>query len=94
MSFETPEYTADVDAMGSVRLLGGDSPARYGEDNASIKRPHPELYGKVVEIPQTERTPFYPRSPYGVAKLYAYWITGELPRVLRHVRLQWHPVQS
>lgn len=75
VSFETPEYTADVDAMGSVRLLeairllGMANTTRFYQASTS------ELYGKVVEIPQTERTPFYPRSPYGVAKLYAYWIT-------------------
>ncbi len=75
VSFETPEYTADVDALGAVRLLeairllGLTRHTRYYQASTS------ELYGKVVETPQTERTPFYPRSPYGVAKLYAYWIT-------------------
>ncbi|MCC7067447.1 MAG: GDP-mannose 4,6-dehydratase [Burkholderiales bacterium] len=75
VSFETPEYTADVDALGAVRLLeairllGLTRHTRYYQASTS------ELHGKVVETPQTERTPFYPRSPYGVAKLYAYWIT-------------------
>jgi GDPmannose 4,6-dehydratase len=75
VSFESPEYTADVDALGSLRLLeairvlGMEKRTRFYQASTS------ELYGKVVEVPQTERTPFYPRSPYAVAKLYAYWIT-------------------
>ena len=75
VSFETPEYTANSDAMGTLRLLeairilGLDKKTRFYQASTS------ELYGKVVETPQTETTPFYPRSPYGVAKLYAYWIT-------------------
>ncbi len=73
-SFELPEYTADVDALGSLRLLEAIrllelKHTRYYQASTS------ELYGKVQETPQTEHTPFYPRSPYGVAKLYAYWIT-------------------
>jgi GDPmannose 4,6-dehydratase len=75
VSFESPEYTADVDAMGTlrmleaIRLLGLTYKTRFYQASTS------ELFGKVVEIPQKETTPFYPRSPYGVAKLYAYWIT-------------------
>ena len=75
VSFEAPEYTADVDAIGtlrlleSVRLLGMQDKTRFYQASTS------ELYGLVQEIPQRESTPFYPRSPYGVAKLYAYWIT-------------------
>ena len=75
VSFEAPEYTANVDALGSLRLLeairmlGLEKKTRYYQASTS------EIYGKVQEIPQTEKTPFYPRSPYGVAKLYAYWIT-------------------
>ncbi|MDZ7841320.1 MAG: GDP-mannose 4,6-dehydratase [Gammaproteobacteria bacterium] len=73
-SFELPEYTADVDGLGTLRLLEairllGLNDARFYQASTS------ELYGMVQETPQTERTPFYPRSPYGVAKLYAYWIT-------------------
>ncbi len=73
VSFETPEYTADVDATGVLRFLDairsrGLNDARFYQASTS------ELYGKVVEIPQTEKTPFYPRSPYGVAKLYGFWI--------------------
>ncbi len=75
VSFEQPEYSADVDGIGTlrileaVRLLGLTHKTRIYQASTS------ELYGKVQEIPQTENTPFYPRSPYGVAKLYAYWIT-------------------
>ena len=75
VSFEAPEYTADVDAMGtlrlleSIRFLGLEKHTRFYQASTS------ELYGLVQEIPQKETTPFYPRSPYGVAKLYAYWIT-------------------
>jgi GDPmannose 4,6-dehydratase len=75
VSFEAPEYTADVDAMGTlrlleaIRLLGLKDRTRFYQASTS------ELYGQVRETPQTETTPFHPRSPYGVAKLYAYWIT-------------------
>jgi GDPmannose 4,6-dehydratase len=75
VSFESPEYTADVDALGTlrlleaVRILGMEKHTRFYQASTS------ELYGQVVETPQTEKTPFYPRSPYAVAKLYAYWIT-------------------
>ncbi|RLT89531.1 MULTISPECIES: GDP-mannose 4,6-dehydratase [unclassified Ketobacter] len=75
VSFEAPEYTADVDAMGTLRLLEAirflnlENKTRFYQASTS------ELYGLVQEIPQKETTPFYPRSPYAVAKLYAYWIT-------------------
>jgi GDPmannose 4,6-dehydratase len=75
VSFEEPEYTADVDGLGTlrvleaVRLLGMEKKTRIYQASTS------ELYGLVQETPQTEKTPFYPRSPYGVAKLYAFWIT-------------------
>jgi GDPmannose 4,6-dehydratase len=75
VSFEEPEYTANSDALGTLRLLeairilGLQGRTRFYQASTS------ELYGKVRETPQTEETPFYPRSPYGVAKLYAYWIT-------------------
>jgi GDPmannose 4,6-dehydratase len=74
VSFETPEYTADTDALGTLRLLeairilGMEKKTKFYQASTS------ELYGKVQEIPQTETTPFYPRSPYAVAKLFAYWI--------------------
>jgi len=75
VSFESPEYTADADALGTLRLLeairmlGLEKKTRFYQASTS------ELYGKVREIPQTEKTPFYPRSPYACAKLYAYWCT-------------------
>ena len=75
VSFDSPEYTADVDALGALRLLeairilGLEDKTRFYQASTS------ELYGKVQEVPQTEETPFYPRSPYAAAKLYAYWIT-------------------
>ncbi len=75
VSFETPEYTANADALGTLRLLeairilGREQQTRFYQASTS------EMYGKVREIPQTENTPFYPRSPYGAAKVYAYWIT-------------------
>ena len=75
VSFDTPEYTANSDALGTLRLLeairilGLKNKTRFYQASTS------ELYGKVQEIPQSEKTPFYPRSPYGAAKLYAYWVT-------------------
>lgn len=72
VSFELPEYTAEVDAMGTVRFL--DAIRETGLKTRFYQASTSELYGKVQEVPQTERTPFYPRSPYGVAKLYGYWI--------------------
>ncbi len=75
VSFESPEYTADVDGMGAlrileaIRILGFEKKTRFYQASTS------ELYGLVQEIPQKETTPFYPRSPYAVAKMYAYWIT-------------------
>lgn len=73
VSFEMPEYTADVDALGTLRLL--DAIKESGGSTRFYQASTSELYGKVQEVPQRETTPFYPRSPYGVAKLYAYWIT-------------------
>ena len=75
VSFDLPEYTADVDGLGTLRLLeairflGLEKKTRFYQASTS------ELYGLIEESPQTEKTPFHPRSPYGVAKLYAYWIT-------------------
>ncbi len=75
VSFEEPEYTANADALGTlrileaIRILGMEKTTRFYQASTS------ELYGKVQEVPQSETTPFYPRSPYGAAKLYAYWIT-------------------
>ncbi|MEM1096891.1 MAG: GDP-mannose 4,6-dehydratase [Bacteroidota bacterium] len=75
VSFESPEYTADVDAMGALRLLEAIRFLGLHEKTRFYQASTSELYGLVQEVPQTERTPFYPRSPYAVAKLYAYWIT-------------------
>ena len=75
VSFETPEYTANADALGTlrileaIRILGFEKLTRFYQASTS------ELYGKVQETPQSETTPFYPRSPYAAAKMYAYWIT-------------------
>ena len=75
VSFDTPEYTANTDALGvlrlleAIRILGLEKKTRFYQASTS------ELFGKVQQVPQRETTPFYPRSPYGVAKLYAYWIT-------------------
>ena len=75
VSFDTPEYTGNVDGLGTlrileaVRILGLEKKTRIYQASTS------ELFGKVQEVPQTEKTPFYPRSPYAVAKIYAYWIT-------------------
>jgi GDPmannose 4,6-dehydratase len=73
VSFELPEYTGQVDALGTLRLL--DILRETGQKAKFYQASTSELYGKVQAIPQTETTPFYPRSPYGVAKLYAYWLT-------------------
>ena len=75
VSFETPEYTANCDALGTLRLLEAIRILGLSKKTKIYQASTSELYGKVQETPQTERTPFYPRSPYGVAKLYAYWIT-------------------
>jgi GDPmannose 4,6-dehydratase len=75
VSFETPEYTANADALGTLRLLEGIRLLGLGDTVRLYQASTSELYGKAQEVPQNEQTPFYPRSPYGVAKLYAYWIT-------------------
>ena len=72
VSFEVPEYTAEVDALGTLRFL--DAIKESGIDTRFYQASTSELYGKVQEIPQSETTPFYPRSPYAAAKLYAYWV--------------------
>ena len=74
VSFETPEYTANTDAMGPLRLLEAIRLLKLTDKTRFYQASTSELYGKVQETPQTETTPFYPRSPYAVAKLYAYWI--------------------
>jgi len=74
VSFESPEYTADVDALGTLRLLEAIRIVGLEKTTKFYQASTSELYGEVREIPQTEKTPFYPRSPYAVAKMYAYWI--------------------
>ena len=73
VSFMQPLYTADIDALGSLRLL--EAVRQLGDEVRYYQASSSEMYGKVVEVPQTEATPFYPRSPYGVAKAYAFWQT-------------------
>ncbi len=75
VSFETPEYTANADALGTLRLLEAIRILGFSESVRFYQASTSELYGQVQETPQSETTPFYPRSPYGAAKLYAYWIT-------------------
>ena len=75
VSFETPEYTANADALGTLRLLEAIRILRMEERVRFYQASTSELYGKAQETPQRETTPFYPRSPYAAAKLYAYWIT-------------------
>jgi len=75
VSFETPEYTANADALGTLRLLEAIRILRLEQRTRFYQASTSEMFGKVVETPQNESTPFYPRSPYGVAKLYSHWIT-------------------
>jgi len=75
VSFDTPEYTANADAVGTLRLLEAIRILKLNDKSRFYQASTSELYGKVQETPQRETTPFYPRSPYGAAKLYAYWIT-------------------
>jgi GDPmannose 4,6-dehydratase len=75
VSFEMPEYTANTDALGTLRILEAVRLLNLEKKTKIYQASTSELYGKVQEVPQTEKTPFYPRSPYGVAKLYGYWIT-------------------
>ena len=75
VSFDIPEYTADTDGVGTLRLLEAIRILKMEKKVRIYQASTSELYGKVVEVPQSETTPFYPRSPYGVAKIYAYWIT-------------------
>jgi GDPmannose 4,6-dehydratase len=75
VSFDTPEYTANVDALGTLRILEAVRILGLTQKTRIYQASTSELYGLVQEVPQTEKTPFYPRSPYGVAKIYGYWIT-------------------
>ena len=76
VSFEMPDYTGNIDALGVLRLLDAIRGSNLMEKTRFYQASTSELYGKVQEVPQTEKTPFYPRSPYGVAKLYGYWIVN------------------
>ncbi|MCC6490914.1 MAG: GDP-mannose 4,6-dehydratase [Candidatus Hydrogenedentes bacterium] len=73
VSFDAPVYTSDITAMGTIRLL--EAVRRVGKDAKFYQASSSEMYGKAQEVPQTESTPFYPRSPYGAAKVYSYWVT-------------------
>ena len=75
VSFETPEYTANADGLGTLRILEAIRLLNFAEKSKFYQASTSELYGMVQEVPQNEKTPFYPRSPYAVAKLYGYWIT-------------------
>ncbi|MEL6484603.1 MAG: GDP-mannose 4,6-dehydratase, partial [Bacteroidota bacterium] len=75
VSFETPEYTGNADGLGTLRILDAVRLLGLGDKTRIYQASTSELYGKVQEVPQSETTPFYPRSPYAVAKMYAYWIT-------------------
>jgi GDPmannose 4,6-dehydratase len=75
VSFETPEYTANADAMGTLRILEAIRILKLEQRTRFYQASTSEMFGRVQQVPQTENTPFYPRSPYGVAKLYAHWIT-------------------
>src|SRR6056300_1123992 len=75
VSFDVPEYTADADALGTLRLLNAIRSCGLQEITRFYQASTSEMFGKVQEVPQKETTPFYPRSPYGVAKLYSHWIT-------------------
>ncbi len=75
VSFEVPEYTANADAIGALRILEAIKFHKLQKTTKFYQAGTSEMFGKVQEIPQTEKTPFYPRSPYGVAKVYAHWVT-------------------
>ena len=95
VSFEEPEYTANADALGTLRLLEAIRILGLGEKTRFYQASTSELYGKVgTRRRRSETTPFHPRSPYGVAKLYAHWITVNYREAYGLLRLQRHPVQS
>ena len=73
VSFEIPEYTTNADSLGTLRIL--EAVKKVNKKIKFYQAGSSEMFGKVVEIPQTEKTPFYPRSPYGAAKVYSHWIT-------------------
>ena len=75
VSFEVPEYTANADAIGALRILEAIKFHKFEKKTKFYQAGTSEMFGKVLEVPQNEKTPFYPRSPYGVSKVYAHWIT-------------------
>ena len=75
VSFEVPEYTANSDALGALRILEAIRSNKFEKNTKFYQAGTSEMFGRVQQIPQNENTPFYPRSPYGVAKVYAHWIT-------------------
>jgi GDPmannose 4,6-dehydratase len=87
VSFEEPEYTANSDALGALRILEAIRILKLEKKTKYYQASTSELYGLVKETPQNELTPFYPRSPYGVAKLYAYWITVNYREAYRYLCL-------
>jgi GDPmannose 4,6-dehydratase len=92
VSFETPEYTANADALGTLRILEAIRILKLENKTRFYQASTSELFGRVVETPQSETTPFYPRSPYAAAKLILLLDYRELPGSLRHVLLQRYPV--
>ena len=82
MSFESPEYTANSDAIGTLRILEAIRILKLNKKLKFYQASTSELFGKSKEVPQNELTPFYPRSPYAAAKLYAYWITVNYRRLI------------
>ena len=91
VSFDIPEYTGDVSALGTIRILEAIRETRL--KTKFYQASSSEMYGKVLETPQKETTPFYPRSPYAVAKVYAYWATVNYRESYGDVCLQWNTVQ-
>jgi GDPmannose 4,6-dehydratase len=94
VSFELPEYTANADAIGCLRVLEAIRLLGMGDKTRFYQASTSELYGLVQEVPQTEKAPFYPRSPYAVAKFYAYWITVNYREAYGNLCLQRDLVQS
>ena len=92
ISFNIPVSTGDINALGTMRIIDCVRTLNLDLDTKIYQASTSELFGKVHETPQTETTPFYPRSPYGVSKLYAYWAVKKLPGILRDVRMQRYPV--
>ena len=93
VSFDTPEYTANADGVGTLRILEAVRLLGLTEKTRIYQASTSELYGLVQAVPQSETTPFYPRSPYAVAKLYGYWIIVNYREAYQYVCLQRDPVQ-